>query len=235
MYCDRCNFIRSFYSRFLGIGSAIGNLLNPCSRCNIGDQELANRCCQTGHNQCCFALQPTFGGGFNQGGFGGFNQGGFGGFQPGFGSGFGGGFNQGGFNQGGFSQGGFNQGGFNTKPGFCPRQGLFRSGDVNAGPGLRSAAAPGTAAPAAAAPVANAAAAGGNRRVRQTPAANAAPTQNATNPDGTPNTRFLNLFGPGPLINNPFCRDECFRDFDCAGNLKCCVRDCRRCSNPSFF
>ena len=50
-----------------------------------------------------------------------------------------------------------------------------------------------------------------------------------------PNTRFLGL--PGiPGIKNPFCRDECFNDFDCPGNLKCCSDsgDCRNCVNPAF-
>ncbi|XP_064118036.1 uncharacterized protein LOC135223516 [Macrobrachium nipponense] len=39
-----------------------------------------------------------------------------------------------------------------------------------------------------------------------------------------------------PGLPDLFCRDECFNDFDCPGNLKCCVEnDCRKCLNPSFF
>lgn len=232
----------------------MSNIFNPCSRCNAGDQELASRCCQTGRRECCFALQQTFpgqfGNGFNhgfgqgfqgQGQFGnGFNQGFNPGFQTGFhqNQGFQGGFNQG-FrpgSHGGFQQG-FNNAQTNIKPGFCPRQGLFRSGAVNnpAAPGLRSAVAPTGAVNS---PVASPAPATppqlgrGNRRARQAPDASASAGAPA---DGPANTRFLNLFGPGPIINNPFCRDECFNDRDCLGNLKCCLRDCRKCTNPSFF
>ncbi|ROT71719.1 hypothetical protein C7M84_009962 [Penaeus vannamei] len=40
---------------------------------------------------------------------------------------------------------------------------------------------------------------------------------------GEPDQRFLlpNLSN----LPNPFCRDECFNDFDCLGNLKCCIKD----------
>ncbi|XP_042859191.1 collagen alpha-1(III) chain-like [Penaeus japonicus] len=38
------------------------------------------------------------------------------------------------------------------------------------------------------------------------------------------------------FLPNPFCKDQCFNDFDCLGNLKCCIKDdCRSCTNPSFF
>ncbi|XP_037782547.1 uncharacterized protein LOC119578939 [Penaeus monodon] len=46
-----------------------------------------------------------------------------------------------------------------------------------------------------------------------------------------PDQRFLI-----PKFPNLFCRDECFNDFDCLGNLKCCIKDdCRSCTNPTFF
>jgi len=142
-----------------------------------------------------------------------------------------------------------------VKPGFCRKLGILdgifntRSGAGAAGgPGLRSAAAE---APAAADET--------SRRKRQvsfpdgsTGASNtdaaspdaassdAAAPRSAAGPqsdDGTPNTRFFlpNPFGPGALVPNLLKRDECFNDFDCPGNLKCCFRDHRRCENPSFF
>jgi len=110
-----------------------------------------------------------------------------------------------------------------TKPGFCPRSGLFRSGAD--GPGLRSGAEGPSAGPAtrSGAPEDKAT----SRTKRQ---ATGRKIENGANPD----TRFLNLFGPGPLITNPFCKDECFNDSDCVGNLKCCLSSCRQCTNPSF-
>ncbi|KAA0197489.1 hypothetical protein HAZT_HAZT008952 [Hyalella azteca] len=206
-------------TRLFGLGNVIGNLLNSCSRCNPTDQAFANRCCQSGQQQCCFAVGgfgPGFGGGFG-GGFGP-------GFGGGFGPGFGGGFGQPGLG-GGFGPGfggGFGPGfgggfGSNTKPGFCPRQGIF-------GPLTRSAAGAGqNASPAP------------SRTTRQAPAAAAPAATGAAPRSDDPSTRFLpNPFGPGSLLPNPFCRDECFNDFDCPGNLKCCLRDCRVCNNPTF-
>ncbi|KAF2352310.1 WAP-type 'four-disulfide core' domain [Trinorchestia longiramus] len=271
-------------TRFLpGIGKVINNIFNSCSRCGSNDPQFANRCCQSGERQCCFAFQSGFGGGFGPGfggGFGpgfsnpGFSQPGFGGGfggqsgfggRPGFGGNFGGGFGHPGF-PGQFGQSGF---GFhsNIKPGFCPKQGFFgpktRSG-ADATPGLRSAAPAGVDAtptedgrvkrseqgpaqvqfstessidgpPAADEDrAASAQEARANRRVRQ--ATVDAPRVDSGAGNNNPNTRFLpNPFGPGSLIPNPFCKDECFNDIDCPGHLKCCLRDCRKCQKPSFF
>ena len=77
----------------------------------------------------------------------------------------------------------------------------------------------------------------GNKNSGEARAAAAKPKTAADDAGAKPNTRFFlpNLFGPGPILPNPLCRDECFNDFDCSGNSKCCLRDCNKCEGPSFF
>ena len=146
-----------------------------------------------------------------------------------------------------------------TKAGFCPRPGLLgalfgRSANTRSGPGAAADAPAGGEAPTPIAAVAE----GNNdarrearreerrqqrqneRQARSAPLVRVARQTPADTTQNSPqaNTRFLPGLGvPGlPGIKNPFCRDECFNDFDCPGNLKCCGAsgDCRTCKNPVF-
>lgn len=202
-----------------GLFGGIGDFFNPCSRCQINDLRFANNCCLRGERHCCRILGGhEFGGGFpigpgkpgHIGGFGGIGGIGGGSLKP--------------VGPPGFIPGesGFFGGG--VKPGFCPKPHIFE-GIL----GTRSVQDEGSAKK----PVVRIAEEGPNVRARrQVPGGEN--KQSDSPQSNNPQARFF----PG-LENfpNPFCRDECFNDFDCPGHLKCCINfgNCRDCARPRFL
>ena len=203
------------------------NIFNSCSRCNKGKDD---RCCKSGHKRCCAQALV----GFPQSGFvfHGFSRPGINGHQP------------------GFIQPGFGTFHGGQKRGFCRRSSLFGghftesgAGGPQSGSGLISAIPDEESA-------VNAQEGNSTRHARQisfsgqeelsqtsvegTPDELTPGVSDNQSDPANPDTRLFipNPFGPGSLVPNIFCKDECFNDFDCTGHLKCCLRDCRKCEGP---